>query len=161
MNAQSKSSQPTTPSTSPVIKRNVFPYEAVNPGSKAENVYAIVDRVVHAQLPAGYREIDDIVGDREKDAGKAAALARARQRLATQAVEVAPNSTVAILRLKAGLSQAKVAEYLGNSQSSYSLIESGRRTDILLSTFEKLIEIFQVTRDELAAALKSTQEKTS
>ena len=161
MNVQNKSSLPTAPSTSPVTKRYVYPYEVVNPGSNAENVFAIVERVVHAPLPAGYREIDDIVGEREKNARHAAALARARQRMASQAAEVASNPTLAGLRLKAGLSQAKVADLLGNSQSSYSLIESGRRTDILHSTFEKLIEIFQVSRDDLAAALKNTQEKTS
>ena len=53
-----------------------------------------------------------------------------------------------------------LAELLGNSQSSYSLIESGRRADILHSTFEKLIQILHVTRDELAAALKNNQERT-
>jgi DNA-binding XRE family transcriptional regulator len=161
MNVQNKSSLPTAPSTSPVTKRYVYPYEVVNPGSNAENVFAIVERVVHAPLPAGYREIDDIVGEREKNARRAAALARARQRLASQSTAAAQSPTVVTLRLKAGLSQAKVADLLGNSQSSYSLIESGRRSDILHSTFEKLIEIFQVSRDDLAAALKNTQEKTS
>lgn len=161
MNAQSKSSLPTTPSTSPVIKRYVYPYDVVNPGTRAENVLAIVERIVHAPLPAGYREIDDVVRARENNPRRASALARARQRLATQIEEAAQKTTVASLRLKVGLSQAKVAELLGNSQSSYSLIESGRRADILLSTFEKLTGIFQVPRDELATALKNTQEQTS
>ena len=65
------------------------------------------------------------------------------------------------MRLKSGLSQARVAELLGNSQSGYSLIESGKRGDVLLSTFERLVEIFGVTRDELAEAIKSSQEKIS
>ena len=161
MNAQKKSSQPTTTSTSPAIKRNVYPYDLVNPGTRSENVWSIVAHVVYAPLPAGYREIDDIIQEREKNPRHADALARARQRLAIQVEEVTQKTTVASLRLKVGLSQAKIAELLGNSQSSYSLIESGRRADILLSTFEKLTDIFQVSRDELAAALKSTQEKTS
>jgi len=72
----------------------------------------------------------------------------------------AQKPTIASLRLKAGLSQAKIAELLGNSQSSYSLIESGRR-DILHSTFEKLAAILHVSRDELAIALANTQEQTS
>lgn len=160
MNVQKKSSQPTTTSTSPAIKRNVYPYDVVNPGTRAENVFVIVERVVHAPLPAGYREIDDIVRARENNPRHASALARARQRLATQVEGVSQQSTVASLRLKAGLSQAKVADLLGNSQSSYSLIESGRRADILLSTFEKLAEIFQVSRDELSAALKHAREKS-
>ncbi len=161
MNAQSKSSLPTTPSTSPVIKRYGSPWALVNPGSRAENVLAIVERVVHAPLPAGYREIDDVVRKSESNPRRAAVLARARQRLANRVEVAAQKPTLASLRLKAGLSQAKVAELLGNSQSSYSLIESGRRADILLSTFERLIQILHVSRDKLAAALKNGQERTS
>jgi DNA-binding XRE family transcriptional regulator len=161
MNAQNKSLQPTTPSTSPVIKRYGAPYALINPGSKADNVLSIVERVVHAPLPAGYREIDDVVRKRESNPRHAAALSRARLRLAAHAENDAEKNTVASLRLKAGLSQAKVAELLGNSQSSYSLIESGRRADILFSTFEKLAAIFKVSRDELATAIENTKEKSS
>lgn len=160
MSAQNKSSQPATPSIFPVIKRYGSPYALVNPGSKANNVLSIVESVVHAPLPVGYREIDDIVRAHESNPRHAAALARARQRLATHVEDMSQKPTVASLRMKAGLSQARVAELLGNSQSSYSLIESGRRADILHSTFEKLIVIFQVSRDKLADALNNTQEKT-
>jgi DNA-binding XRE family transcriptional regulator len=158
MIVQNKSSQLTTPSTSPVIKRLVFPFDQVNPGSKTNNVLAIVDSIVYAPLPDGYREINDVISTHERDVGRAAALARARQRL-SERVDAAQKPTVAVLRLKAGLSQAKIAELLGNSQSSYSLIESGRR-DILHSTFEKLTEILHVSRDELAMAIKNTQERS-
>jgi DNA-binding XRE family transcriptional regulator len=161
MNAQSKSSLPTTPSISPVIKRYGAPYALVNPGSQAENVLSIVERVVHAPLPAGYREIDDVVRTRENNPRHASALARARQRLAAHAEDGAKAPTVASLRLGAGLSQAKIAELLGNSQSSYSLIESGRRTDILLSTLKKLAAIFQISLDELDAAIENTKIKAS
>lgn len=161
MNAQSKSSLPTTPSTSPVTRRFVYPFEVVNPGSRAENVLAIVERVVHAPLPDGYREIDDIVRSRESNPRHASALARARQRLATQVEDEAQKPTVASLRLKAGFSQAKIAKLLGNSQSSYSLIESGRRADILLSTLKKLAAIFQISLDELDAAIENTKAKAS
>jgi len=161
MNAQNKSSQPTTPSTSPVVRIVVGPYSAVNPESDAQNVIAIIQHVVHAPLPAGYTEIDDLIRESESDPQHAAALARARQRLAAQLESSPPRPTIAYLRLKAGLSQAKVAELLGNSQSSYSLIESGKRSEIYLATFEKLVQIFGVSRDELAAALKNTQDRTS
>jgi DNA-binding XRE family transcriptional regulator len=160
MNDQGKSSLPTTSSTFPIIKRYGTPYALVNPGSRAENVLAIVEHVVHAPLPAEYREIDDVVRKNESNPRRAVALARARQRLAKQVEDVAQKSTLASLRLKAGLSQSKVAELLGNSQSGYSLIESGRRADIFLSTFEKLIQILHISRDDLATALKNTQEKT-
>lgn len=160
MTALRKSLLPTSPSTSPAIKRYGTPYALVNPESKAENVLAIVESVVHAPLPAGYREITDIVKDHEKNAGRAAALTRARARLGAL-IENHSNDkpTLAALRLKAGLSQAALAELLGNSQSSYSLIESGKR-DMLLSTFEKIVEVLAVSRDGLAAAIKNTQEKS-
>lgn len=131
----------------------------MNPGSKAENVLAIVEQVIHAPVPAGYRELGDVIRDRESNPRRAAALARARVRLAAQVAEVDQKETIASLRLKAGLSQAKVAELLGNSQSGYSMIESGKRGDILLSTFERLVDVFGVTRDGLATAIKNTQEK--
>lgn len=160
MIAQSKSSLPTTPSTSPVIRRVVYPFNVVNPGSRADdNVLAMVASVVHAPLPEGYREIDDIIRTRENNTRHALALARARQRLAANLETEAQKTTVASLRLKAGLSQAKIAVLLGNSQSSYSLIESGKRTDVLFSTFEKLAAILHVSRDDLALAIKNTQEK--
>lgn len=122
---------------------------------------AIVERVIHAPLPACYTEVDDVVRDSEADSRRAAALVRARQRLAVQLTEAESKTTLSTLRLRAGLSQAKVAELLGNSQSSYSMIESGRRGDVLHSTFEKLVEIFGVSRDELADALKNIQESRS
>ena len=150
----------TTPSTSPVTERLVFPYEVVNPQSKASNVLAIVERVIHAPIPEGYREIDDVMRARENNPKHAAALARARQRLAAQLDGDKENITIATLRLRAGLSQAKVAELLGNSQSSYSLIESGKRTEIFHSTYEKLVDIFKVSRDELSTAIANTKENS-
>lgn len=152
---------PTTPSTFPVIERFGAPYALINPGSRAENVVAIVHQVVHSLLPEGYREIDDIVRDSENNPRRAAALSRARKRIAATIEEEFATYSIATLRLKRGLSQLKVAEMLGNSQSSYSLIESGRRADMLHSTFEKLAEILQVSRDELAKAIQITQKNLS
>ncbi len=146
------------PSTSPEFRRNVYPLNIINPESVATNVFVIEDSVVHAPLPDGYREIGDLVRKWEQDDRRGAALARARQRLGAHAEGDAKRSSLASLRLKAGLSQSRLAELLGNSQSGYSLIEAGRR-DILLSTFEKLVAILNVSRDELAAAIKNTQDK--
>lgn len=120
-----------------------------------------MEQIIHVPLPAGYLEIGDVIKKREADPRRAAALARARQRLATQVTEASGKPTLGSLRLKSGLSQSKLAELIGNSQSSYSLIESGRRTDIYHSTFEKLTQILNVSRDELAEALKNTQEQKS
>ena len=122
---------------------------------------AIVQQVVHAPLPTGYREIDDIIRGSENDPRRAVALAQARKRIAEKIEAQVTGHSIATLRLKRGLSQSKVAEMLGNSQSSYSLIESGRRADMLHSTFEKLADILQVSRDELAGAIQNTQVKLS
>jgi len=159
MNAPSKSLPLTTPSTSPETRRFVFPYAQINPGTTAENVFAFVDQVVHAPIPPRYREIDEVIREREANPRRAAALERARQRLAYKVRSDNGSTTIAKLRLGIGISQAKVAELLGTSQSSYSLIESGRRPDIMLSTFAKLAGIFGVSLDEFAAAIKNTAER--
>lgn len=112
-------------------------------------------RVVHAPLPAGYTEIDDLIKKRESDPRKAAALIRARQRLSTK---LETPVTLSTLRLRRGLSQAALAEMIGNSQPGYSKIEAGYG-DILHSTFEKLIIALGVSRDELADALSSTEKQ--
>jgi transcriptional regulator with XRE-family HTH domain len=83
-------------------------------------------------------------------------LAKARKRFAQTCNDIGMPLTIASLRLRSGLSQTKVAMLLGNSQSSYSLIEVGQR-EMLYKTFEKLVDIFQVSRDELAQAIKNTK----
>jgi DNA-binding transcriptional regulator YiaG len=122
-------------------------------------VIAIVEQVIHAPIPAGYTEIGEVVQKSEANPRRAEALARARKRLASQFEETEQKITLSSLRLRSGLSQAQVADLLGNSQSSYSMIESGKRSDIFHSTFERLVEIFGVSRDQLAEAFKNTQEK--
>lgn len=112
---------------------------------------------MHSPLPAGYTEIDDLITKHEGDTRKAKALARARQRLAKR-LETSARLTLSTLRLRRGLSQSVLAERIGNSQPSYSKIEAGR-VDVLHSTFEKLIVVLEVSRDELAEALRNTVEQ--
>ncbi len=52
------------------------------------------------------------------------------------------------LRLKMGLTQKRVAEAVGISQSSYAMIESGRRHP-RKEVEKKLADFFGVTVDEL------------
>lgn len=125
------------------------------PENRGAEVIAFEFRVVHAPLPTDYTEIDDVVAASEKNEKRAKALAQARARLAERLEDVAP-ATLASLRMRSGLSQASLAEKIGNSQPGYSKIESGNN-DILHSTFEKLVEILGVSRDELAAAIKNTR----
>lgn len=112
---------------------------------------------MHAPLPAKYTEIDNLIAKHEKDSRKAKALARARKRLAT-VVEAKSPMTLSTLRLRQGLSQAVLASRIGNSQPSYSKIEAGR-VDVLYSTFEKLVGVLGVTRDQLAEAIRNTMEQ--
>ena len=143
------------PSTSPVINRVVTPFPSVIPKTGPSNVLMITEVVIHPPIPAGFNDIKSIIHKYENQNGRAHALAQARKRLSSALTE-SSQPTLSSLRLRAGLSQAKLAALLGNSQSSYSLIEAGHR-DILYTTFEKLIEILQVSRDELALAIKNSK----
>jgi DNA-binding XRE family transcriptional regulator len=104
----------------------------------------------------GFQEIREVVHSYERDPSRAEMLAKARKRFAQTCNDIGMPLTIASLRLRSGLSQTKVAMLLGNSQSSYSLIEVGQR-EMLYKTFEKLVDIFQVSRDELAQAIKNTK----
>ena len=152
-NAINKFSQPTTRFASPGIRRFV----QASPESAKANIYTIVEQFVSSAVPDGFREMREVIADREKNPRRAAALKRARQRLADKLAGSEDEVTVAVLRMRSGLSQARVAELLGNSQSSYSMIESGRRPNVMFATFERLINIFNVSRDELAQAIHNTE----
>jgi hypothetical protein len=144
------------PSTSPVISSTVSRMPAINPETHPQNVFFISDVVIHPVVPAGFNDMQDVVRKYENQPTKAAALDEARKRLSSSMTGINMPTTIATLRLKSGLSQSKAAILLGNSQSGYSLIEAGRR-DMLHKTFEKLVEIFDTTRDELAQAIKNTK----
>lgn len=116
----------------------------------------IEHHVVHAPLPAGYTEIEAVIGSREADSRRAAALTRARQRLAEQLANNGP-LTLAALRLRCGFSQATLAAKIGNSQPSYSKIESGS-VDVLLSTMEKLAHSLGVGIDQVAIAICNSRK---
>jgi DNA-binding transcriptional regulator YiaG len=99
-----------------------------------------------------FAPIENLVQAFEADPQRAQALKKARRKLASRI----PGDTVQSLRLKTGLSQAAVAKILKNSQSSYSLIESGKRTNVMLSTLEQLAEIFNVSPETVRLAIKNT-----
>ena len=52
------------------------------------------------------------------------------------------------IRMRKGLTQAKVAEYLNISRASYTNIENGKR-DPDTQTIQQLSDLFNVTVDEL------------
>ena len=160
MSALKKSLLQTKTSAYPVNKRFGFPHSEINPSTEASNVIVIVDCVISEYLPSAYTEIDDVIAKSERNPQRAVALARARGRMAEKLNESGAPVTLASLRLRAGLSQAKVASLIGNSQSSYSLIESGQRGDIFLSTSKKLASLFGVSLDEIDAAIENSKQRT-
>lgn len=153
MKLPSESLPLTATSTSPEFKR----YITQSPKSSGK-VITIESAYVHSPLPSGYKEIDSLIQEREQNSTRAAALARARSRMADK-LKSDGDVNLSILRLRAGLSQHSLAEKIGNSQPSYSKIEAGR-TEIMFSTFEKLVEVLAVSRDELSLALKNTQKES-
>jgi DNA-binding XRE family transcriptional regulator len=160
MSALKKSLLQTKTLAYPVNKRFGFPHSEINPSTEASNVMFIVDSVISEHLPSAYTEIDDVVAKSERNPQRAAALARARGRMAEKLNESGAPVSLAYLRLRSGLSQATVASLIGNSQSSYSLIESGQRGDIFLSTSKKLASLFGVSLDEIDAAIENSKQRT-
>lgn len=127
------------------------------PSSGVAEIYTIEQQVVHAPLPNGYTEIDDIITRHEANPRRAAALALARERLAKQ-IEASGPATLATLRLRCGLSQAALAAKIGNSQPSYSKIEAGK-SDPQFTTLEKLAEALKVSLEHVVRAFKTTRER--
>lgn len=107
-----------------------------------------------------FQSLDQVISYYESSSKHAKALANARKRVAHSMRKSDMPITIAMLRMQQGLSQSQVATLLGNSQSSYSLIESGQR-DMMHKTFEKLITILRVSRDELAKAIDQTKQLTN
>ena len=159
MNVQRKSLPLTKTSDYPVTRRFGSADSKINPGTEASNVIVIIESVINTPLSQDYTEIDQVVAKSENNPRRAAALARARGRIAAKLNESGAPVTLASLRLRAGLSQSKVASLIGNSQSSYSLIESGQRGDIFLSTSKKLASLFGVSLDEVAEAIENSKQE--
>lgn len=97
----------------------------------------------------GFRDARDRIAELEANPRRAAALARARERLAERIHE---EGSLAAIRMSKGLSQTAVANRIGTSQSRLSRIESGR-DDPQLSTVAKIAEALGVELAVVADAL--------
>ncbi len=109
-----------------------------------------------AVVPHAYLGIDAVIQMYEQNPARSLALAAARKRLAN-VIDIDEKPTMSSLRLKRGLSQAKLAVLMGTSQARLSRIECGL-DDVLFKTFEKFVVTLQVSRDEIAEALKNTSK---
>lgn len=90
------------------------------------------------------------------DPKKAAALQRARRRIAKELDENSVFS-IAKLRLNAGLSQSELAAMIGTQQPAIARMEKGM-TEPQLSTIQKLAEAFGVPPEAVLKAFISTKE---
>lgn len=121
-------------SASPKTVRSVRPTADVGATTTGKAaLYVFEASVVHAPQRPGWRDINEVVAEREKNPKRAAALVRARQRLAAED----GRRTLSVMRLEKGLSQAQLAKMIDTSQSRLSRIEAGL-DDPLHSTVRKL-----------------------
>lgn len=121
-------------------------------------VFYLEAKCIFADLPDDFIDIDEFITAESRDISVASQLIEARKSMGELLAKT--HITLAQLRLSAGLSQSDLAEKLGNSQSGYSMIESGKR-EPSFRTQEKLVSILGVSRDLLAQAINNTLEKVS
>lgn len=93
----------------------------------------------------------------ERNPARAAALARARQRMGAWMANEMPEKGLAALRMKAGLSQAKLGELLGTQQSNISRWEKSPG-DIQLSTMRKMAQAFGVPLAQVVEAIEPKEQ---
>jgi len=93
----------------------------------------------------------------EADPHKAAALERARKRLAGHLVDAGETeSSLRSLRLARGLSQAKLGEEIGTSQARIARIEAGREVPSI-DFCAKLADILHVDMNAIWSAMRNRQ----
>jgi DNA-binding XRE family transcriptional regulator len=116
-------------------------------------VYQLETAVIHPPQPPGWRDIHERLAELERHPRRAAALARARQRLAST---LHPAPSLGHLRMQQGLSQSELARRIGTSQSRLSRIEAGL-DDPRYSTLTKIAAALGVDLNTLAQALAASQ----
>jgi DNA-binding transcriptional regulator YiaG len=94
-------------------------------------------------------DIDDLVAEIEADPEMQAGLEDARRELAHDVY--GDEATLASLRLRAGLSQTRLARLLGTSQAQISRMESGG--DLQASTMLRLSNVLHVPLETIAKAV--------
>lgn len=121
----------------------------VETGAGSAAVFALETSVVHPPMREGFRDVRDRIAELEANPRRAAALARARERLAEKVHE---GGSLAAIRMSKRLSQTDLANKIGTSQSRLSRIESGR-DDPQLSTVAKIADALGVDLAVVAEAL--------
>ncbi|GAA0215310.1 hypothetical protein GCM10009125_00430 [Castellaniella daejeonensis] len=103
------------------------------------------------------RSIHSIIADRESDPKRAAALARARRKLASSMMENSTaKHTLASLRLASGHSQASLAAAMGTQQSYIARLERNGG-DMQSSTIRRMADALGVTCDQIIDAIEDNE----
>jgi len=95
----------------------------------------------------------------ESDPKKAAALVRARRRIA-EAIQDDDCLSLTKLRLRAGLSQTQLASLMNTKQPAIARLERGD-SDPTLSTIEKLARALGVGKDAILTAFEKTKARAT
>lgn len=100
--------------------------------------------------------IRNLISERESDPRKAAALARAREKLGLHLSREASEHSLAGLRLSQGFSQTQLAAKMGVQQPYIARIERGD-DDLKTSTIENLAAALGVGADRVFSALAAAR----
>lgn len=103
--------------------------------------------------------LDDVFGPLEAAAGEDAVAEATRSVADLLYPEHAEAPTLAVLRLKAGMSQRKLADAMGIKQPQVARLETGKDNPTF-STLQKLAGALNEPVAAVAAALESTLEAT-
>jgi DNA-binding XRE family transcriptional regulator len=106
-------------------------------------------------LPSGFRDIDDVVAEWERDEGMAGLLADARRQFLTTVYPDYP-ITIRSLRLQKGWSQVHLATEMGTKQPYIARIERGTE-NLTMDTCRRLAEVFVVDLNTIELALRNQE----
>jgi ribosome-binding protein aMBF1 (putative translation factor) len=90
-----------------------------------------------------------MVAQHETDDRRRAAIQRARTKLAGRLSEAQGRSSLAVLRLRKGLSQTQLADLMGLKQPQIAKLERGGIANAGAPTIKKLRDALGVTADEI------------
>jgi len=123
-------------------------------------VYYLPPTTKEESAPLGFRSIDSVVADYEKDETRAQALRDARVRVA-QKYYAQDAKPLTKLRLNAGLSQAKLGALIGSTQAHIARLEGGQ--DVVIDTLERIAKALNMDSITVIKAYlqqRNTKDKT-
>jgi DNA-binding XRE family transcriptional regulator len=101
--------------------------------------------------------LDDVFGPLEAAAGEAAVAEATRSIADLLYPEHSDTPTLAVLRLRAGMSQRKLADAMGIKQPQIARLEAGKDNPTF-TTLQKLAKALNLSTPVVAAALETTLE---